>query len=119
MNEETPYVIVTTTVDSQEAAHRITEALLIPRLVACVQASSIQSTFWWKDALERTNEIRLQAKAPQDNISAIMAAIEAHHPYEVPEIIVTPILDGNPSYLNWIGDETQSAEERPDMDPDA
>lgn len=116
MSEETPYVIVTTTVDCQGAAHRITEALLISRLAACVQASSIQSTFWWKDDLECCNQIRLQAKAPQENVSAIMAAIEANHPYEVPEIIVTPILDGNPSYLKWIGEETQTAEEPPDVE---
>jgi periplasmic divalent cation tolerance protein len=112
MSEENPYIIITTTVDSPAAALAITNALLLPRLAACVQTTPIQSTFWWNGEMERATEIRLQAKAPEANAEAIMAAIEAVHPYEVPEIIITPILDGHPAYLEWIDAETRVAGEK-------
>ncbi len=111
MPNEPRYIVVTTSVDNEEAAQHITQALLEPRLVACVQASGIQSTFWWKGGLEHTEEIRLQAKAPIANSGAIIDAIRAIHPYETPEIIITPILDGNPAYLKWIDDETLAPEQ--------
>ena len=106
MSNEHRYVVVTTTVDNAEAAHLITDALLEPKLAACVQATMIQSAFWWKGQIEHTEEIRLQAKAPVANTEALMAAIQAVHPYETPEIIITPILTGNPAYLKWLEDET-------------
>jgi periplasmic divalent cation tolerance protein len=106
MANEHQYVVVTTTVDNEEAAQLITDALLEPRLAACVQATAIQSAFWWKGEIVRADEVRLQAKTPADNTEALIAAIRAVHPYETPEIVVTPILSGNPSYLKWIEEET-------------
>jgi periplasmic divalent cation tolerance protein len=111
MSEELSYIIVTTTVDSEEAALAITNALLLPRLVACVQTNPIHSTFWWKGRFEQATEIRLQAKAPEANAEAILAAIEAVHPYEVPEIIITSILAGHLPYLAWIDAESQPPHE--------
>jgi periplasmic divalent cation tolerance protein len=32
----------------------------------------------------------------------LVPAIQALHPYEVPEIIALPILMGAPDYLDWI-----------------
>lgn len=107
MKEDTPYIIVTTAVDDEAAAQRITQLLLESRLAACVQASTVQSSFWWKGQIQQTEEIRLQAKAPAANAAEMLAVIHANHPYEVPEIIVTPILAGHPPYLLWLEGETQ------------
>ncbi len=35
-----------------------------------------------------------------------MARIQALHSYDVPEIIVLPIIGGSEQYLQWINDET-------------
>ena len=106
MANESRYVVITTTVDNDEAADRITAALLEPRLVACVQSSAIHSSFWWKGELQQVDETRLQIKTPASKSAVVIATIRAVHPYEVPEIVVTPILDGNPAYLKWIDEET-------------
>jgi len=37
----------------------------------------------------------------------IKVQIEALHSYDVPEIIMTPILDANDDYLKWIEEETR------------
>jgi periplasmic divalent cation tolerance protein len=32
--------------------------------------------------------------------------IRSQHPYDVPEIICTPVTAGNPAYLTWVAAET-------------
>jgi periplasmic divalent cation tolerance protein len=39
-----------------------------------------------------------------------MQRVKADHPYEVPGVVVTPIVDGNPEYLAWIEVETANGE---------
>jgi periplasmic divalent cation tolerance protein len=35
-------------------------------------------------------------------LPVLQARIRELHPYQVPEIIAVPILQGNPDYLKWI-----------------
>jgi periplasmic divalent cation tolerance protein len=37
----------------------------------------------------------------------VEAVIRANHPYETPEIIALPILQGSREYLTWLHGETQ------------
>ncbi len=117
MANEPRYVIVTTTVDNEEAVDRIIAGLLEPRLAACVQSSAIHSAFWWKGDIQQVEETRLQIKTSASKCDAVIATIRAVHPYETPEIIVTPILDGDPAYLKWIDAETAPAGPPPSAPP--
>ena len=38
--------------------------------------------------------------------SDVEAAIRKIHPYDTPEIIAIPVVDGDARYLAWIADET-------------
>ena len=42
--------------------------------------------------------------------SAAMRCIEAHHSYEVPEILAVPVTDGLPAYLQWLTRESEGAQ---------
>jgi periplasmic divalent cation tolerance protein len=37
---------------------------------------------------------------------ALWERVRELHPYEVPEFVVLPIIDGNDAYLRWIGEST-------------
>lgn len=113
MNADIHAVILTTTVDDDQAVDRLIAALLEPRLAACAQVSPVHSVFWWQGRLQQADESRIQVKLPAARVDAAIAAIRAVHPYEVPEIVVTPILDGNPDYLAWIDAETAPDAHRP------
>ena len=41
-------------------------------------------------------------KSRRDLFPALSRAIHALHPYEVPEILATPVVDGGASYLAWL-----------------
>lgn len=100
------YLIVTTTVAEEKLAVKLAGLITAARLAACVQFWPIRSVYWWQEKVESNAEFILQCKTRAPLVPALQEFIRSHHPYEVPEIIVTPILQGHPPYLNWIEQET-------------
>ena len=49
----------------------------------------------------------LQLKTTSNHVEAVKQTIDRLHPYDVPEIVVVPIVDGSESYLRWLRDETR------------
>jgi periplasmic divalent cation tolerance protein len=101
------YVVVSTTVDSEVAGKELAEKIVNSRLAACVQRMPISSTYWWKGAVESAEEQLLLCKTATAVSHKLMTFIQQEHSYEVPEIIVTPIVDGGHDYLHWISHETK------------
>jgi len=103
---ETSYVIVTTTVGTEELAVTLAELITSAKLAACVQFWPIRSVYRWQEKIETGGELMLQCKTQSSLVPALEELIRTHHPYEIPEIIVTPIIGGHPPYLEWIRRET-------------
>lgn len=104
--EASDFCIITTTTDSKENADLITQMLLVKRLAACVQSSSIQSTYHWQGDIISSDEILLMMKTKRDLFEKVQTEIEHLHAYDVPEILMVPIVSANPSYLRWLKEET-------------
>ena len=97
---------VTTAVDSRDEGSRIARVLVERRLAACVQVlGPIESTYWWKGAVETASEWLCVAKTSDDQVDAVMSAIAAEHSYEVPEIVVVAADRVNDPYRRWVQDE--------------
>ena len=104
--DELSYVIVTTTVGAEDLAVKLAELITSARLAACVQFWPIRSVYWWQGKIESGAEYILQCKTRTNLVPALQEFIRSNHPYQVPEIMVTPITGGHPAYLNWIHQET-------------
>jgi periplasmic divalent cation tolerance protein len=100
------FVIVSTTIDNQDKAEQLARRLVEERLAACVHRIPIQSTYRWKGKLESASEVLLQAKTKAELTDKVIAFIRELHPYELPEIIATPIVAGYRDYLAWVEQET-------------
>jgi len=100
------YCIISTTTDSKENADTIIQSLLQKKLVACVQASTIESSYRWQGKMILTKEIGLQMKTKTSLFEKIQIEIENLHNYDVPEIIMVPLAGANTLYLQWIEEET-------------
>ena len=100
------YCIVSTTTDSKENAEAITQSLLQKKLIACVQSSTIDSSYKWQGKIIHAKEIRLQMKTKKSLFEQIKEEIEVLHTYDVPEIIMVPLVNANEFYLKWIDSET-------------
>ncbi len=95
--------LVLTTCPDAAAADRIARALVSERLAACVNILPVaRSVYWWKGRVESAAEQLLIIKSMTDAYSSIQKRIRELHPYELPEVIAVPVVDGLPDYLAWI-----------------
>jgi periplasmic divalent cation tolerance protein len=109
----TDCIQVVTTAERREDAERIARTLVEERLAACVQVlGPITSTYWWGGKIETTQEWQCWAKSRLNLYGQIEQAIRRIHPYDVPEILALPILEGSPDYLAWLDGEVKGAEDR-------
>ena len=101
-------VIVTTTVDSEDLAAQLSRAAVESRLAACGQVMGpIMSTYWWEGQVETAQEWTVVFKTTGAAAPALIAHLKDAHPYDVPEILVTPVTAGNPAYLGWVEAQTR------------
>jgi len=99
-------VVVTTTVDDEAKADEIAKRLVEARLAACVQRMPIYSVYRWQGKVESAGEYRLQIKTTRVLLDKVITFIKEMHPYQLPEIIATPVIGGYTEYLNWIDEQT-------------
>ncbi len=94
---------VTTTTETKADAQAIADALVERRLAACGQIiGPITSTYRWQGKVETAEEWLCVIKSRRELYDALEAAILELHPYDVPEILVTPVIGGSESYLDWL-----------------
>jgi periplasmic divalent cation tolerance protein len=98
---------VTTTTSSREDATALAHLVVQRRLAACGQVSGpITSIYWWDGRLQTSDEWRCTLKTGAHALGPLMAALREAHGYTTPEIVATPIEDGDTDYLAWIDAET-------------
>jgi len=99
--------VVYTTIDNVQDARKIAHTLVEKQLVVCVNIiPKIESIYRWKGKVETDNEVVLIAKTTDKNVKKTIQKIKELHTYELPDIIVLPIIGGLKDYLNYIQDET-------------
>jgi periplasmic divalent cation tolerance protein len=99
------HVVVLMTAGSREEAEALGQALVKEMLAACVNVvPGITSIYRWQDQVQQDAEWLLLAKTRHAVLDAFMDRVRALHSYDVPEILVLPILGGSPDYLRWLED---------------
>lgn len=102
----TEFLQITTTTGTRQDAERIATELVSRRLAGCVQISGpIASTFRWQGNIETAEEWMCVIKSGRQQLAGIRNLLAEIHPYEVPELIATPIIDGGEAYLKWLGEQ--------------
>ena len=102
------YIQISMTTESLEDAEKIARSLLEKRLTGCVQiVGPITSIYWWKGNIENSQEWLCLVKSREDVYKKLEKAIKQIHPYQTPEIVATPIVNGSIEYLKWLSDELE------------
>jgi periplasmic divalent cation tolerance protein len=100
-------ILVLTSVPDRALALSLARALLDERLAACVNiGATIESIYHWRARIETAAEVPVVIKTRSALYSNVEDAIRKIHPYDTPEIIAIPVLDGNSRYLEWLAAET-------------
>ncbi len=101
------YVIVLSTLPANGDPPRLARTLIEERLAACVNIlTAMISVYRWKEGIEQDSEHQLVMKTTKARVAALWERLRELHPYEVPEFVVLPVVDGNDAYLRWIGEST-------------
>ena len=94
--------VVLSTAPARVAAE-LARALVRGRHATCVNVvPGATSVYRWKGRVESSRESILVIKTSGDRVKALLAMLEATHPYEVPEAVVLRPVLGLPKYLAWL-----------------
>jgi len=103
------FIQVSTTTENKEDAQKIAQYLVIQKLAACVQITGpIESTYHWKSKVQTASEWLCLIKTKDNLFDKVREAIKKLHPYETPEIIAVPIIEGSKEYLKWLDEEIKN-----------
>jgi periplasmic divalent cation tolerance protein len=101
------YVIVLTTLPADADAAAFARELVEARLAACVNLSApMESIYRWEGTVEVETERQLVIKTSRERVAALWDRVRELHPYDMPEFLVTPVVDGNDAYLQWVAEST-------------
>jgi periplasmic divalent cation tolerance protein len=102
------YVMVLTTLPVDADGSGFAHSLVEERLAACVNLlAPMESVYRWEGNIEQETERQVVIKTSRDRVAVLWDRIRELHPYDVPEFLVLPIVDGNDAYLRWVADSTQ------------
>jgi periplasmic divalent cation tolerance protein len=105
----TDFIQVTTAVDNAADAQAIAAAVVGQRLAACAQIiGPIQSTYWWDGDIQVSEEWLCILKTRADLFDQLSAVVHQVHPYDVPELLATPVAAGGTAYLGWLAGELKN-----------
>jgi periplasmic divalent cation tolerance protein len=106
----TDCVLVWTTLAAETDAAAFAETLVAEGLAACVAVHGPMDSFYrWKGHVQHDREQQIVIKTTTGSVAALAARVQELHPYELPEWLVTPVIDGSEDYLAWVRDAVHEA----------
>ncbi len=105
--KDSDFILVISTTGSVREAERISKILVEEHLVACANVvPSVRSFYWWEGKVCQDAEALIFMKTMSDKLEALKETLTRLHSYDVPELIVTPIVQGLDPYLTWVREST-------------
>ena len=102
-----PVQVVLMTAPSAEEAASIVNRLVEERLVACGNVvPGLRSIYRWEGEVQDDPEVLVVLKTVEGSVQAVIERSAELHPYDVPEILVLPLVAGHEPYLDWVRNET-------------
>lgn len=99
------YVVLHTTIDTEDLARKLASEAVKHRMAACVQIVPIESVYRWQGKLESSREFRCEMKTRADHANALRKLILEHHTYDLPEILELHLHNLSPEYRAWIDEQ--------------
>lgn len=104
--ESAPDVRVVLCTAPADRAEEIARALLEARLAACVNVvPGLASLYWWKGEICRDGESLLVIKTREGLLARLEGKLAEVHPYDTPEVLALPVVEGAGRYLAWLRGE--------------
>ncbi|HJJ91154.1 MAG TPA: divalent cation tolerance protein CutA [Methanocorpusculum sp.] len=100
------FCLIKTAFESEEEAVKMAKMLLDNRLIVSGQIRKMRSLYIWEDELCNEGEIELTCFTESELYTEVEKFINAHHSYELCELICIPIMNISEGFGKWISDYT-------------
>ena len=96
-------IMVYATFPAIDAAMEVGRSLVEERLAGCINIlPGMTSIYPWEGRIETATEAVLIAKTIAGRAGCCIDFIRARHAYDVPAIMVLPVIGGSEGYLEWL-----------------
>ncbi|WP_284261839.1 divalent-cation tolerance protein CutA [Roseicyclus amphidinii] len=97
---------VTTTCPDRDSAERLARAALAEHVTACANIlEGVRSLYHWQGEIAEDTEVMVIFKTSDAARAALVAFLEAEHPYDVP-VITWERLETTQDAADWLARET-------------
>lgn len=104
----TEALVVLCTFPSAEKARQIGTQLVEKQYAACINIlPDVESIYQWQGKLCQENEVLAVIKTSRRAFPVLSRELLSLHPYEEPEIVALPVVDGSAGYLTWLLDHSR------------
>ena len=101
-------VLILSNVPDMLLAKRLAHELVERGLAACVNLGTpALSIFAWKGELESAEEVPLTIKTTFARQDEVMRQLVCLHTYDVPEVLVLPVIGSTVDYADWVRAQTR------------
>lgn len=102
-------IIALSTCPDLARGRAMAEELVETGLAACVNlVPGLVSVYRWEDNTQADPECLMIIKTTEEAVGSIREWIRQRHPYELPELVAVPVIDGLPAYLDWVADAVRA-----------
>ena len=96
-------VVALTTLPADFDTTSLAQDLVASGLAACVNVlPAMTSIYTWEGVPQVDTEQQLIIKTTHDAVDALWEVLRSRHPYDMPEFVVLPIVDGSDDYMAWV-----------------
>lgn len=97
------FVLALTTLPGDFDTTALAQDIVGTGLAACVTiVPGIRSVYTWKGVPQVDNEQQLFIKTTTEQVDALWNLLQERHPFDVPEFLIVPVVDGSEEYLKWV-----------------
>ncbi len=102
-------IMIYVTCGTVDEAERIAAVLVEKKLVACANIMAPHTAVYeWDGKVETGTETAMVLKTRDGLFEDVRAEINVLHSYECPCIVMWPVTDGHPAFLQWVQAQTQT-----------
>lgn len=101
--------VVLMTAPDLDVARELGRRLVEERLAACANiVPGLVSIFRWQGEVKDESEVLLVLKTTGSVVGALVERAASLHPYDVPEVLALPVVEGYGPYLDWVRSEVEA-----------
>lgn len=103
-------MLAVTTCADEATAEALVRALVERNVVACgTLLPGARSIYRWQGAVAEASEVVVLLKTTSERVNALQDAMRALHRYEVPELLVVPVIAALAPYAAWVRESVGEA----------